>query len=562
MSQLKRYGPVVGVAVLAIGAVALFGRGGDDEDKDGDASSSRVDNAALIRSGPMTPEKARLVGEDDVDFGPNCDTERGLLKLPTVLSPPCVAPFSGDNGGDTSPGVTKDEILIIAYATDPKLDPLGASIVSGGGADIDLAKNEEAGRNYVRLYNTIFETYGRTVKVERFVGSGASSDIDAAKADAIKIAEKRPFAVVGGPALATTPFATELASRHIICGPGCSVAEPDSMIEKYYPYIWEPGATPLQTTALAAEMVGKLAPPGKAELAGDAATKAKDRVYALVHYDTPAGDQQEAFEDLRDRLREQGVKIAVDVPFLLDIPKAQETARTIIARLEQEHVTTVIYYGDPFTPGPLTKEATRQDFHPEWILGPSALGDSTFFARMMDGEQWSHGFGMSLLSGRAAPETNDSVKIYQWAFGEDPPSNTVTVTEPPLRFIFAGIHMAGPKLTPETFRDGLFRLPPAGGGPTIPEVSWGSHGIWPSLDYGQIDDMTLIWWDPDVSGDDEIGVDGDGMYRYADHGKRYELGELPDSIEDARLFDDDVSETIFEQQPAEDVAPTYPEPDL
>jgi len=44
----------------------------------------------------------------------------------------------------------------------------------------------------------------------------------------------------------------------------------------------------------------------------------------------------------------------------------------------------VIYTGDPLTPAALTKEATAQDYHPEWIVGPTVLADTTFFGRTFD----------------------------------------------------------------------------------------------------------------------------------------------------------------------------------
>ncbi|HEY8545903.1 MAG TPA: hypothetical protein VIL36_12675, partial [Acidimicrobiales bacterium] len=517
---------------------------------------------ALAEEGPITFQRAEEEGLEDVDFGDHCDPETGRIMLPTTTAAQCVEAFEGDNGGATSQGVTEDEILIVSYATDPALDPLAASIASGGGADTDPAKTEEALRNYVRLYNEVFETYGRTVRLERFIGSGASDDVEAAKADAIAIADMEPFAVIGGPGQATTPFATELARAGVVCGPNCALSEPESIVEENFPYLWPPGPTPDQAAALAAEMVGKLVGPGKAELAGDEATRARDRVYALVHYDTPGGDHQQIFEKLRDDLADNGIELATDVRFELDLATAQENARTIIARLEEAEVTTVLYYGDPFTPSTLTKEATAQDYHPEWIMGPTVLGDSTFFARMMDGEQWKNGFGMSLIAGRGTPDTNESRHIYEWAFGEEPPSNTVTVSEPPLRTIFTGIHLAGPELTPETFRDGLFRYLPSGGTPTNPQVSRGDHGFWPGTDLGGIDDMTLIWWDPDAEGPDEIDNEGPGMYRYANGGERYTLGNLPESIEEAGLFDEASSVTLYEELPEEDVPPDYPSPDL
>jgi len=558
---LRRYGPIVAAAVVVVAAVAIFGRGDDDGD-DGDEAALDVDGDELADSGPITFQRAEEEGLDDIDFGDHCDPETGRIELPTTLAAQCVEAFEGDNGGATSKGVAEDEILIVSYQTDPEVDPLASSIASGGGADTDPALTEEALDNYARLYNEVYETYGRTVRVERFIGTGASDNVETAKADAIEIADMEPFAVIGGPGQATGPFAAELAKEGIVCGPNCTLSEPESILEDNLPYMWAPGPTPDQAASLAAEMVGKLVAPGKAELAGDEETRAQDRVYALLHYDTPGGDHQEIFEALRDDLADNGVELATDIRFELDLATAQEDARTMVARLEEAGVTTVLYYGDPFTPGPLTKEATEQDYHPEWIMGPTVLGDSTFFARMMDGEQWQNGFGMSLIAGRGTPDTNESVHIYEWAFGEEPPANTVTVSEPPLRTLFTGIHLAGPELTPETFRDGLYRYLPSGGTPTNPQVSRGDHGFWPDTDLGGIDDMTLIWWDPDVEGPDEIDNQGPGMYRYANGGERYKLGDLPTSLEEAGLFDVESSVTLYEELPAEDVPPDYPSPEL
>ncbi|MGH9113810.1 MAG: ABC transporter substrate-binding protein [Acidimicrobiales bacterium] len=513
----------------------------------------------LIRSGPMTPQRAELEGRTDVDFGPDCDTERGQIKLPAVLVPPCVEPFEGDNGGATSPGVTADEIRIVYYQTDPALDPLGAAMIGGVGADINPASSQQLVEAYVDLYNQVFETYGRRVTVETFTGSGAADDRVAAKADAIAIAERHPFAVVGGPAQATTAFGTELATRGVICGPICAGGGED-ILEEFAPYLWAVGPTPNQAAQLAAEMVGKLAGPGPATMAGDPELQERDRAYGLVHYDTPEGEHRPVFEEFEAALASNGVELATDVEFFLDPARMQDNARTIVNKLESAGVTTVIFYGDPLTPGALTTEATAQGYHPEWILGPSVLADTTLFARLTDGEQWSHGFGMSFVPARGQREDSDAWKIYEWAYGEEPPNNTVAVLEAPLRLMFSGIHMAGPELTPGTFADGMYRAPVGGGGPTVPQFSMGEHGVWPTFDWGGIDDAAILWWDPEATGEDEVGAEGQGMYRYANGGERYTIGEFPDSPEEAGLFDVGRSVTVYEDLPADDQVPDYPPP--
>jgi hypothetical protein len=558
----KRYGPIVVVLALIGAAVLVFGGGNDDGGGDDTTASGGSSEQDLIDSGPMTWQKAEQEGQTDtIDWGPNCDTETGKIKLVSVYAPPCVQPFEGDNGGATSPGVTADSVKVVAYIADPALDPLTAATVSGAGADVNVDSAIATIQGFADLYNKLYETYGRTIDVETYIGTGAGDDLEAAKADAIAIAEKEPFMVVGGPQQAAPVFSTELASRQIVCAGLCATAIPEEIVEEYQPYIWQNGPTPNQAAALAAEMIGKLAGPGKAELAGDDATKSKDRVYGLLHYDNADGDHEAVFEALKDQLADNGIDLATDIEFTLDLARAQENARTNIGRLKEAGVTTIIYYGDPLTPGSLTKEATAQDYHPEWILGPNLLMDTSLFARQTDMQQWKDGFGISLIAARGAQETNGAFRIWDWAYGGLPPNNTANVLNTGLlTIVFPGIQLAGPELTPETFRDGLYRYPPSGGGPTEAQVSRGDHGFWPGNDWGGSDDATIIWFDPTAEGEDEVGNQGVGLYRYADGGQRYKLGEFPDSFEAAGLFDDASSVTIFDQVPPDDTTPDYPRP--
>lgn len=556
----QRYGPIVAVVALIAGAVAIFGGGGGDDADEASPDEQPASVDELIASGPMTPERAEAEGRD-VDFGPTCDTETGRIMLPTVYAPPCVEPFEGDNGGDTSPGITGDAVKVVYYVADPALDPLTAAMVSDAGADVDPSSQEETVQGFVDLYNRVFETYGRTVEVEVFTGTGAGDDAEAARADAIAIAEREPFAVIGGPNQESPVFATEIASRGILCGPGCALALNDDIVDEYAPYIWQAGPTPNQAVALASEMIGKLAGPGPAERAGDEATRQEDRVYGLLHYDTPDGDHEVVFEEFTAQLEENGIELATDVEFTLDLARAQENARTNIGRLRDAGVTTIIYYGDPLTPGSLTTEATAQGYFPEWILGPSVLMDTTIFARLTDPEQWRNGFGISLVGARGERSTNGAFRIYQWAYGEPPPNNTANVIEPPIRTVFEAIHLAGAELTPETFRDGMWRYPVSGGGPTEPQVSRGDHGVWPGLDRGGSDDTAIIWFDPEATGEDEVGNEGAGMYRYANGGERYTIGDLPGSLDEAGVGDVEASITVFDEVPAADVPPDYPPPE-
>jgi hypothetical protein len=84
--------------------------------------------------------------------------------------------------------------------------------------------------------------------------------------------------------------------------------------------------------------------------------------------------------------------------------------------------------------------------------------------------------------------------------------------------------------------------------------------VWPDHDWGGIDDMTLIWWDPTATGEDETGNEGTGMYRYANGGERYTIGNMPTSIEETGLFDVESSVTVYDEVPEGDRPPDYPPP--
>jgi hypothetical protein len=516
-------------------------------------------NEALVKSGPMTPLKAKLQGKTDIDFGPNCDTTTGRVKIPSVYAPPCVQPFTGKNGGATSQGVTADEVKVVVYTGDPAKDPLLAGQARAAGATLDVGAIQDTWRGYFDIYNQMFQFYGRKITPEFYVGTGPGSDTTAAKADAIAIADKKPFAVLGGPGQSTTVFADELAHRGVACLGTCALAMPTKITEQNKPFIMTDTLSPEQSAQLTAEFVGKQLGTGKAKFAGNDATKNKNRVYGIVHYNTPDGQYTGLFNDLKAGLKKYGITAKADQSFFLDLSRAQEIARTVITKLKDAGVTTVVYTGDPVMPGSFTKEATAQDFHPEWVIGPNVLVDTAFFARTFDQDQWGHAFGVQLNPGRVPQQLNAAYSLYQWFHGTAPPNNTYGVISPSVSEFARGVMLAGPKLTPQTLRDGLFRYPPSGGDPVNPQQSWGKHGAWPGTDWYGNDDAGMLWWDPTAVGEDEIGQVGNGEYRYAAGGKRYVRGKFPPKGQGG-LFDTASSVTIFEQIPPESATPDYPPP--
>jgi hypothetical protein len=515
----------------------------------------------------MTYAEAKAQGkEGSITWVDDCDPATGRLRMPSVYAPPCLPTFTGDNGGATTPGVTGDEITIVNYVASPNGD-LNALFASA----IDTPEDTVAtGTAYVAMLQNLYETYGRKVNVVQFQSQSAPDDATGAQADAVTIAERyHPFASINGPAL-TPAYAEELARRKIICI-GCGLSLPDQFYQDHQPYIWGGGASPEEFLVNVGDYITKGLVGRKARFAGDADLQSKDRTFGTVSFD----QDPPVFTSLADLVAKCGAQVgatyqsAAAETYLFDISKMPDRAATIIAKMKSAGVTTIVFLGDPVMPIYLTKAATAQNYHPEWIITGTVLTDSTTLGRFYDQDQWRHAFGLSNLAARTTRTQEETYLLHQWYYGQPPKAQGSSgIIFPPLNQLMEGIYMAGPKLTPETFKAGMFHLPEAGGQATNPHVSYGDHGFFkqtnpdtckadtPRPDYLGTDDVTEIWWDADARGPDEQGKDGTGMVRYVANGKRYLPGQLPSTEPD--VFDPAGTVTIVDPVPDADKAPAYP----
>jgi hypothetical protein len=552
--MLKRYGPIALVVIVIVGVIAIVGvlNGGDDDSGNDNQVSAGGDNGSPL---PLTYQEAQDQGKaDSIDWGPTCDTETGRVKMPVHNALPCVEPWPAgkDNGGATSQGVTKDKILVALYQGQP--DPLQQAIVEGAGADTDPELINQTQIDYVKMFEAVAETYGRTLDVRTIVATGGPTDATAAQADAQKVIDMKAFAAIGGPGQ-TPAWLQALVAAKIVCM--CGTAQPQQVITDSAPYLWPAGPTPEQADAHFAELVGKQLVGKKAEFAGDDATKAKTRVFGWVQAETQT-DQYKSRNDAFDKLlkdKYDGTIVARST-YLFDAGNAANIATTVIARMKDAGVTTVLLSTDPLVPKQITQEATKQNYFPEWVVGPSVLADTTIFGRTFDQQQWAHALGLGLPTARTERALEDSFTSYQWYFGKDVPVNSQDVLYPGPARLLTGIHLAGPNLTPQTFEQGMFRFPPASGYLTAAHVSWGNKLWTGSLkpDYNDADDATAWWWNPDATGQDEAGNEGKGMLMDIDGGKRYLPGDWPDSP--LPFFKSQGAVAVYDKDP--DNIPQYP----
>ena len=395
----------------------------------------------------------------DLEWGDRCDAELGTLAVPVAVAPPCYLPFEGDNGGATDDGVTADTIKIVQYLG-PEQDPVIKYVTDAIAVDDTQAQRTDTEDKLVDLLQTYYETYGRTVELEYYVSDGLASDATTARADAVKVAEDiKPFLVLGGPAL-TQAFGEELAARGIQCI-GCAGGNQEEREERA-PYGIGLGLTNEQARAHNVEVLSKQVAGRPAEFAGDPEYQDKERTFAYLHIETDDPAAAANVQATLDALEEAGVPVVEDIPYALDPGTLQETAANAIAQLKDADVTTVIFAGDPVAPREFTREATKQEYFPEWYLNISALVDTNAFARTYDQEQWQHAFGLTALAARVDPEKAGVRYLYEWFYGEEPAApGYVEVTLAGPLALFTVLQEAGPNLTHESFAEALFRLEPA-----------------------------------------------------------------------------------------------------
>ena len=556
-TALRRYGPIVAIVlVVVVVAVVVVVTRSNNSSTTSSSSPTTVPTGSYNPAGVVPWSVAEAQGKTkSIDWGSRCDTTRGTLAYPSFFAGQCYAPFKGDNGGATSPGVTSDSIKVVLYQPQEN-DPI-LKYIEGSISDTDTnAQTAQTVRDWIKFFQTYYETYGRKVDLIPFTATGESNDEVAARADATQVAETyKPFAVISGPAL-TNAFGDELISRQILCL-DCMPGQPNTYYEQHSPYVYGLTMNPDEGQVHVAEYISKQLNGRKAQFAGEADLKTQTRKFGEIYISTgqDAETQQRHFEQ---RLAADGVHL--DKILAYQSPTDLQTQGPgLIAQLKSAGITSVIFVGDPVAPGPLTKAATGQDYFPEWIVTGSVLTDTNIFARTYDQQQWSHAFGVTFLPARTDPSVSGLLYIYKWFYGHNPPAATgASVIQPDVNLLYSVLQGVGPDLTPENFQRALFAGPPTPTAVTAPSISFGHHGRWPFTDFLGIDDATEVWWNPTAKGPDELNKDGTGMYEFVDGGKRYLPGHWPTTAPD--VFNPKGAVTVYKTVPPDEHVPTYPSP--
>ena len=557
VSRLRTVGPVV----LIVAALIAAGVSATVHENNGTTTAAAPNTGTATQLAhstvPITYAAAQKAGKtSDYDWGAQCDHKTGRLKMPSDYAPPCVPVFDqkNGNGGATSSGVTGDAINLVDYQAQP--GGLTSAISGASGTPAQALSTVQA---YVAMFNKIFEMYGRHVNLIPFDASGADTDPVAAHADAVTVAQQlHAFASIGGPA-ETNAYEEELARLHVLCM-GCGDSSLNGEIQLNAPFQWAnlPTAdTSLNETLdyVIAKLNGK-----DAIWAGEPSLHTQKRSFIVVSEtsEPPSPGFAQLTSSLTKKLTAGHVNMASlnALTYTLDLTTLPTQAATIAEKLKSSGATSVVFAGDPIMPIYLTKACAEIGYFPEWIITGIVLTDTSALGRYYDQSEWSHAFGVTSLAVPTPVAVGDAYRLYRWWYGAStsPASLAAPAIIPPILQFFTGVQLAGPDLTPYTFATGLFRAPPAGGGPTTPLDAYGYQGAAPLPSYSSPADYTFIWYDATAKGPDEEGVNGSGLMRYVDGGKRYKAGTVPAGS--VPMFS--VTGTVTSYSSPPDLAPSYP----
>jgi hypothetical protein len=229
-----------------------------------------------------------------------------------------------------------------------------------------------------------------------------------------------------------------------------------------------------------------------------------------------------------DAFAQYGITFAVQVSYLYDPGRNQNDVSNMIQQFKEAGVTTIVPLVDPLSPILITPEATRQNYYPEWFVTGTGLSDTTTAGRLYDQNQWRHAFGITpLWVTWVDVKQSGGYKEYHDARRNDPDGAEgvlCNIYRGVAQQLFTGIQMAGPNLTHDTWKAGMFAYPftPEGGGrAALPLV-----GYTPDLPTA-IKDFAEVYYDITATGTDERGDFGHGMMMKTDDGARYQIGQWP-----------------------------------
>jgi hypothetical protein len=475
--------------------------------------------------------------------GVKCTT--GTPQFDSPYAPPCLAKFTGNNGGATYDGVTATTITLAQreFPNAADTEEIAAQAKAAGAAIPQVISQVQ--QVFVNYFNKVYDLYGRQVVIKPYT-TQASLTTEAlgqgqpqACADADAIANQmhafgETGLINGTSAGGTGPFSQCAAEKHLVEFAGDPYFDEGSF-EQVNPYVWNLTQDCTRISSAEAEVTATMLGGKKAIYAGDPSLKDQTRKFAafvpnVTQYLNCAKNFNKLVENKYHIAKSE---LAPSFDYNLDIATFQQSAQQAIVQFKAAGVSTIICSADPLSLGLLTKAAAAQNYHPEWFMTGTAFTDLDQTAQGLydQAEIQGHMFGMSESSASTSTTGPTSLagQLYQKLTGHEIPKGT-DGNYAALVEIFDALQAAGPDLTPSNIARGLHALP-ALGAPGYQYGLWtwntGPTGSVGAGDHTASADARFVYWD----GSKISPLNGvKGTFVAVFGGQRFTLGHWPTTL--------------------------------
>jgi hypothetical protein len=457
----------------------------------------------------------------------------GVHQLPySLYAAPCVAKFTGNNGGATYNGVTSTTITIALRTCSDASGPNAASVYAldeQAGAD-PPDKGEAYMKQLLTYFSQVFELYGRHIVTQDYTGSGnctsestsqgqaaACADADTAANSIHAFSDLNPYNGL----YESEPFAQCAAKYHMYLG-FAQLYFPESEYQAEDPYIWSPPPSCTVGGSQLAEFIGKQLAPYPAKWAGtnnQLPINGSQRKFAIF---TPTNQGYQDCADNTVNLDVQNYGVAKNrfdrYSYDLNIQDWPSEANAAATQFKADQDTSIVLSCDPLIPIFLTQDAANALYQPEWVLEGVALTDQDNLAQLWDqSEIKGHLFGMSQLGSTAKFQdpNGEAARTLKAAGVPVDPGTILGYYE--LLPMMDQLQAAGPILTPANIKAGTRSLPRLGG-------STAADGTWYfGNTHTAIIDSREIYYD-----ESRTSANGKpGTYVEIYGGRRFEVGQYP-----------------------------------
>lgn len=365
--------------------------------------------------------------------------------------------------------------------------------------------------------------WGRTIE-SVFRDSGGFACQDVGRANAVRMAEEdRVFGLIMPPTDGPEVPMSLVMAQHQLIHIGRWMTGPNFWGPRD-PYFFDGrwGSNVAQKLALGS-WICRDWEGGVANDTGDVTVTGLPRKFGVAYPDVP--DFQEAADVLQSELGRCGLEPQrYAIPF--DLSTLAANAQTVVTRMRNDGVTTILSVNDFLTRLLMMQAATQQNWHPEWVV--SGMGNGSFpgtYTTFMTPDQAANVWGAvdnAAITDVPFTETESYLAFKRIRPNEEPDDAWENHYEQ-FKLLAMGLAGAGPDLTPETFAQGLYTLcNPCHRNSPLDRLERVAPG-----DPTDIEGFTLVKWNPDkpchVCRPDGNGNPPAGYFDFLEDGRRYGL---------------------------------------